>query len=320
MTRPVPASAMLALACAVLASCHAGAHLSEPDADKIRAVVDAASRLAVAPTADLDAYVKLYYTEGAQLLAPNRPTAEGRAAIRAFMASLGSLQQMKLSIVSIEGMNDLACVHGTYALTWTPPGASVPQGDKGKYVEIWKRQADGAWKVTHDIFNSDLPPPGLGVPTGPAKPGSAEMERLAFFVGRWDLAGENKASPLGPAGKSSGTIQCDWFPGGFQIVCLGDASGPAGRTHGLAVYRWDPDAGAFSYYGIDSTGFGGPAKGTVTGKTWTFLFDMKAGGKPLRLRSTTVEESAAAMTWKDEISTGGGPYALLGEGRLQKRE
>ncbi len=318
MTRPVSASALL-IAC-ISWSCHAGAHLSEPDADKIRAVVDGASRLAVAPAADLDAYVKLYYAEGARLLAPNRPMAEGRAAIKAFMASLGSLQEMKLSIVSIEGLNDLACVHGTYALTWTPPGASAPQGDKGKYVEIWKRQADGAWKVTHDIFNSDLPPPGLNLPAGPAKPGSAEIERLAFFAGRWDLAGEAKATPLGPAGKSTGTIQCDWFTGGYQLVCLGDATGPTGRTHGLGIYRWDPDARAFSYYGIESTGFGGPAKGTVSGKTWTFLFDLKAGGKPLRLRSTTVEESATAMTWRDELSTAGGPYAVVGEGRMQKRE
>jgi hypothetical protein len=30
--------------------------------------------------------------------------------------------------------------------------------DKGKYLTVWKKQADGSWKVLFDMFNSDLPP------------------------------------------------------------------------------------------------------------------------------------------------------------------
>ena len=30
--------------------------------------------------------------------------------------------------------------------------------DTGKYVVVFRKQADGAWKVAADIFNSDLPP------------------------------------------------------------------------------------------------------------------------------------------------------------------
>ena len=29
---------------------------------------------------------------------------------------------------------------------------------KGKYVEIWKKQADGSWKVAADMFSPDSPP------------------------------------------------------------------------------------------------------------------------------------------------------------------
>ena len=36
---------------------------------------------------------------------------------------------------------------------------SGPDGelaDRGKFIEIW-RLVDGEWKITNDIFNSDLP-------------------------------------------------------------------------------------------------------------------------------------------------------------------
>jgi ketosteroid isomerase-like protein len=31
--------------------------------------------------------------------------------------------------------------------------------DHGKYVAVWKKQADGNWKVAVDIWNTDLPLP-----------------------------------------------------------------------------------------------------------------------------------------------------------------
>jgi hypothetical protein len=29
--------------------------------------------------------------------------------------------------------------------------------ERGKYLTIWHKQADGTWKVVRDMFNSDLP-------------------------------------------------------------------------------------------------------------------------------------------------------------------
>jgi ketosteroid isomerase-like protein len=29
--------------------------------------------------------------------------------------------------------------------------------DRGKYLMVWKKQSDGAWKVLFDMNNSDLP-------------------------------------------------------------------------------------------------------------------------------------------------------------------
>ena len=50
---------------------------------------------------------------------------------------------------------------GVYQITAKNPKAQVSGGSLtgGKLVEVWKKQADGKWKVVSDIFNSDLPLP-----------------------------------------------------------------------------------------------------------------------------------------------------------------
>ena len=53
--------------------------------------------------------------------------------------------------------DDLAYVLGTYTMTIVPPGAPGPIEDSGKYIEIRRRQPDGSWLISTDIFNSDLP-------------------------------------------------------------------------------------------------------------------------------------------------------------------
>ena len=45
---------------------------------------------------------------------------------------------------------------GMYQLTMKDSQGN-PVNDRGKFVEVWKKQADGKWKVEADIFNSDLP-------------------------------------------------------------------------------------------------------------------------------------------------------------------
>ncbi|MBI1722581.1 MAG: DUF4440 domain-containing protein, partial [Gemmatimonadetes bacterium] len=51
---------------------------------------------------------------------------------------------------------DLAYSIGTYELSWNDPtGKRVT--DRGKYATIWRKQADGTWKVALDMFNADAP-------------------------------------------------------------------------------------------------------------------------------------------------------------------
>ena len=41
----------------------------------------------------------------------------------------------------------------------TNPKTKKPVTDKGKYVTVYKKQADGSWKAVADILNSDMPLP-----------------------------------------------------------------------------------------------------------------------------------------------------------------
>jgi len=59
--------------------------------------------------------------------------------------------------VEVARSSDIGCVYGTYEMTMNDP-AGKPMTDHGKYVESWRKQADGSWKWIVDTFNSDLPP------------------------------------------------------------------------------------------------------------------------------------------------------------------
>jgi len=132
------------------------ADLSDSDRAAIQAVADEAVAIMNAETPDLDAYTLTYYAPDAVALPPNAPVVTGRAAIASFLKTLPPITDFQFDLVHMEGTADMAWVQGTYSMTLTPEGSS-PMNDTGKYLEIWKKQADGSWKVARDIFNSDLP-------------------------------------------------------------------------------------------------------------------------------------------------------------------
>jgi uncharacterized protein (TIGR02246 family) len=100
-----------------------------------------------------------YYSDDASVLAPNAPIATDKQAIRAVWASLlgpGVSVSWQPSKVEVSRSGDLAYAMGVYQ-TALKDSQGKPVADHGKYVEVWKKQADGKWKTVADIFNSDLP-------------------------------------------------------------------------------------------------------------------------------------------------------------------
>jgi hypothetical protein len=101
-------------------------------------------------------------------------------------------------------------------------------------------------------------------------------------------------------------------------VCRSEGTGPTGKTAELEVFGYDAEAKAYTYYGIGSSGESGVAKGSLTGNTWTWLWDQKAAGKPAKYRYTEVQGSPTSFTYKVENSVAGGPWTVIAEGKATK--
>jgi ketosteroid isomerase-like protein len=103
------------------------------------------------------------YTEDAIQLPPNQAAVQGKAAIQAWEEAFPPFSNFQAQSLEIGGQGDVAYDRGTYSMTMTPPGAASIE-DHGKYLTILRKQADGSWKISRLIYNSDLPLPAREKP------------------------------------------------------------------------------------------------------------------------------------------------------------
>ncbi len=101
-----------------------------------------------------------YYTDDAVVMPPNIPTLTGKEAARDLWKSMLSSPSFsggwKATKVEVARSGDLAYVSGTYEFN-EKDDSGKPLTDKGKFLEVWKKQSDGNWRCVADMFNSDLP-------------------------------------------------------------------------------------------------------------------------------------------------------------------
>jgi ketosteroid isomerase-like protein len=151
-----PKTLLLALTLGLTAAsvCLAGDTKAE---QALRAADDAWSKAAASK--DLEKTVA-YYSGDAIVLPPNAPIATTKEAIKKIwsdmLASPGLVISWKATKVEIAKSGDLGFVSGTYEFTMND-ASGKPTTDKGKYVEVWEKQADGKWKCGTDTWNSDMP-------------------------------------------------------------------------------------------------------------------------------------------------------------------
>jgi uncharacterized protein (TIGR02246 family) len=133
------------------------------DPMEVRQAIDAGNARAAAALNGNDVEGWLTnYTADAVVMAPNQPAWRGTDGLRAGakgMMDMFTVSNVSFTTEDLKVSGNLAVETGTFEMTMTPKqGKAVT--DKGKYIAIWERQADGSWKITRDIFNSDLPMSG----------------------------------------------------------------------------------------------------------------------------------------------------------------
>jgi ketosteroid isomerase-like protein len=110
-----------------------------------------------------------FFAEGGSIYPPGMPIVTGGDAIRKTFTGITQTPGFALSWAAtkadVAASGDIGHTDGTYELTI---GGVT---EKGKFVTAWKKQADGSWKVTDDIFNADAAPAAPAsahVTTGPS--------------------------------------------------------------------------------------------------------------------------------------------------------
>lgn len=102
---------------------------------------------------------KHFLTEDALGLPDGQAPVFGRESLYAGMKQnqenyMLSWEPQRAEVASSE---DMGWTWGTYVLTTTDDDG-IKQEHHGKYLNIWKRQDDGQWKVAVDMGNSNQPP------------------------------------------------------------------------------------------------------------------------------------------------------------------
>jgi uncharacterized protein (TIGR02246 family) len=108
---------------------------------------------------DLEAYLS-QYTDDAVYMWPDGPAIEGSVALRRFFttrfAEFDATLENETLEIQIEG--SLAFERGRSTARVRPKGGGEEQTIHEKYVNIFRLQTDGSWRLARRIRNRDHPP------------------------------------------------------------------------------------------------------------------------------------------------------------------
>ena len=107
------------------------------------------------------AAVAAFYTKDGKILPPNMPMITGPQEIQGFFKGARDMgmRGITLDALEVEISGDLAYEVGKYSIDMELEGGQT-MTDVGKYLMVLKRQADGSWMMSADMFSSDAPAPG----------------------------------------------------------------------------------------------------------------------------------------------------------------
>ena len=132
----------------------------EADVAAINALLDQWVQLYNA--SDFDRLLSIFYTENSILMSPNVSVRKGKEDILLWYQKASELNNEHVDSSVVEDVRvsrELAVVRGTDTGTSTPRSGGEPVKFNLKWLIVFERQSDGAWKCVYEIWN-DNPLPG----------------------------------------------------------------------------------------------------------------------------------------------------------------
>jgi hypothetical protein len=142
------------------------------------------------------------------------------------------------------------------------------------------------------------------------KPGP-EVNQLSFYVGKWNETGESRSDPSGAFGKLSGHESCEWFSGGYSVVCRESTVDSNGTSDGLYILAYDVNKKLYTVYGTDNFGTIYSGTGTVENGTWRWTAEAVSGDSTTPMRYNFNSADAGARTMSVEVGDGNGSWSEL---------
>jgi len=131
-----------------------------------RAAIDSADAKFVAAFKAADAAsAAAFYEQDATSMPPNMEPESGRAAIEKgftdLFKTLGKVDDFAGQPKELDIYPDHAIEVGTYTMSFTPSGSKTGMKDRGSFINYWRKQSDGSWKIHRDAIVSSNPLPGM---------------------------------------------------------------------------------------------------------------------------------------------------------------
>jgi hypothetical protein len=144
-----------------------------------------------------------------------------------------------------------------------------------------------------------------------------ELRKLEPFIGDWVNEGEDKATPLGPAGKTSGKANGKWILNGFYLQWEYSYTNVAGQTFtGREIDCYDPVTKTFPARLFDTRGEDTDGVYIPNGNVIVFQGTTTQATRKYGLRQTyTYAPDFNSYTYKAEIAMDGKTWVLANEGK-----
>ncbi|HEY6110371.1 MAG TPA: SgcJ/EcaC family oxidoreductase [Gemmatimonadales bacterium] len=132
---------------------------AQDDLAAVRRAIDAQNQAWAEATraGDAAAIARIFADSGVELSLRAGKTWKGRAAVQELFTQIYQNPHATEAVVQTDQVildGPTAIEYGHYRFTY-PPKDGQPQVDSGHYVVVWRKQADGTWRI---LLDTGLPP------------------------------------------------------------------------------------------------------------------------------------------------------------------